>query len=72
MGLREPCPLVQIWIGKLSQSAMLDSDAQISCLLHSIFRKSGLSEQFELQKSYLDYVVGASGTAVKVMATHNL
>ena len=64
--------LVQIRIGKLSQSAMLDSGAQISCLSYDIFKKSGLSEQFELQKSDLDYVVGVSGTPIKVMGTAEL
>ena len=61
--------LVEIRVGKISQSAMVDSGAQISCMSEEIFRKSGLSEQFELQKPDLEYVLGVSGTMVKVKGT---
>ena len=61
--------LVEIRVGKISQSAMVDSGAQISCMSEEIFRKSGLSEQFELQKPDLEYVLGVSGTPVKVKGT---
>ena len=61
--------LVEIRVGKISQSAMLDTGAQISCMSYDVFKKSGLSEQFELQSSDLEYVLGVSGTPVKVMGT---
>ena len=61
--------LVEIRVGKVSQSAMVDSGAQISCMSEEIFRKCGLSEQFELQKPDLEYVLGVSGTPVKVKGT---
>ena len=48
---------------------MLDTGAQISCMSYDVFKKSGLSEQFELQSSDLEYVLGVSGTPVKVMGT---
>ena len=61
--------LVEIRVGKISQSAMLDTGAQISCMSYDVYKKSGLSEQFELQSSDLEYVLGVSGTPVKVMGT---
>ena len=42
--------LIEIRLAKVSQSAMVNSGAQISCVAEEIFRKCGLSEQFELQK----------------------
>lgn len=61
--------LVEVRVGKISQSAMIDTGAQISCMSYVIFKKSGLAEQFELQSPDIEYILGVSGTPVKVMGT---
>ena len=61
--------LVTVRIGKISQSAMVDSGAQISCMSAEIFKKSGLSEHFKLETPDIEYVLGVSGTRVKVLDT---
>ena len=65
----EETNLIEVRIGKISQSAMVDTGAQISCMSYDIFKKSGLSEQFELQRFDIEYVLGVSGTPVKVLGT---
>ena len=56
--------LVTVRIGKISQSAMVDSGAQISCMSAEIFKKSGLSEHFKLETPDIEYVLGVSGARV--------
>ncbi|MCG8046519.1 MAG: retropepsin-like domain-containing protein, partial [Candidatus Thiodiazotropha endolucinida] len=61
--------LIELRVGRTCQSAMVDTGAQISCMSFAVFKRSGLSQQFELQTPDIEYILGVSGIPVKVMGT---
>ena len=42
---------------------------ELRCPTTALVKKSGLSEQFDLESPDIEYVLGVSGTSIKVMGT---
>ena len=59
--------LVDIRLGKFSVAAMLDCGASISCLSTDMYKRSGLSKEYEMELSNIQGAQTVDGSHMKIL-----